>query len=123
MDTICLAVGLSPLAELAWMAGCRFTHLPGLGGFVPVHDENMESSLPGLYLAGDLAGIEEASTAMEEGRLAGLSAARNLGYLDQAEAEEKKAQVRGRMASLRLGSFGEGRARAKEKIVNEAHQN
>ncbi len=123
VDTICLAVGLSPLAELAWMAGCRFTYLPGLGGFVPVHDEDMESNLPGLYVAGDLAGIEEASTAMEEGRLAGLSAAQTLGYLDEAEAEEKKAEVRRRLAALRLGSFGEGRAQAKENIVSEARQN
>jgi len=82
----------------------------------------MESNLPGLYVAGDLAGIEEASTAMEEGRLAGLSAAQTLGYLDGAEAGEKKAEVRRRLASLRLGSFGEGRAQAKENIVDEAHQ-
>lgn len=35
VDTICLAVGLSPLAELAWMAGCQFAHVPQLGvGFL-----------------------------------------------------------------------------------------
>lgn len=31
VDTICLAVGLSPLAELAWMAGCKFEYIPELG--------------------------------------------------------------------------------------------
>lgn len=117
VDTICLAVGLSPLAELVWMAGCQFHHIPALGGWVPIHDENMETSLPGIYVAGDLAGIEEASTAMEEGRLAGLAAAEALGYLSREEGEKKKAEVRKRLAALRIGSFGEGRAVAKEEIL------
>lgn len=113
VDTICLAVGLSPLAELAWMAGCQFTYTPALGGWVPAHDENMQTSLPGVYVAGDLAGIEEASTAMEEGRLAGLAAAENLGYLSPEEGARKKAEVRERLATLHIGSFGEGLALAK----------
>jgi NADPH-dependent 2,4-dienoyl-CoA reductase/sulfur reductase-like enzyme len=117
VDTICLAVGLSPLAELAWMAGCQFTYIPELGGWVPVHDENMETSLPGMYVAGDLAGIEEASTAMEEGRLAGLAAAEALGHLTREEGERKKREVRERLAALRIGSFGEGRAMAKREIL------
>jgi thioredoxin reductase len=117
VDTIGLAVGLSPLAELAWMAGCQFIYLPGLGGWVPVHDEAMETSLPGIYVAGDLAGIEEASTAMEEGRLAGIAAARALGYMVAEDAERKTGEIRGRLAALRIGSFGEGRAVNKTRIL------
>lgn len=117
VDTICLAVGLSPLAELAWMAGCQSSYIPSLGGWVPLHDENLETSLPGVYVAGDLAGIEEASTAMEEGRLAGLTAAEALGHLSPKEASAKKGAVRERLAALRIGSFGEGRAIAKQKIM------
>jgi len=117
VDTICLAVGLSPLAELAWMAGCQSSYIPSLGGWVPLHDENLETSLPGVYVAGDLAGIEEASTAMEEGRLAGLTAAEALGHLSPKEASAKKSAVRERLAALRIGSFGEGRAIAKQKIM------
>jgi NADPH-dependent 2,4-dienoyl-CoA reductase/sulfur reductase-like enzyme len=121
VDTVCLAVGLSPLAELAWMAGCQFSHIPGLGGWVPLHDEDMQTNLSGIYVAGDLAGIEEASTAMEEGRLAGLAAAESLGYLSPEEGRRKKAEVRGRMDALRIGSFGEDRAAAKEQIVRERY--
>lgn len=117
VDTICLAVGLSPLAELAWMAGCQSSYIPSLGGWVPLHDENLETSLPGVYVAGDLAGIEEASTAMEEGRLAGLAAAEALGHLSPKEASAKKGEVQERLAALRIGSFGEGRAIAKQKIM------
>lgn len=117
VDTICLAVGLSPLAELAWMAGCQFSYIADLGGWVPNHDENMQTTLPGIYVAGDLAGIEEASTAMEEGWLAGLAAAEALGYLLPEEGEQKMAEVRKRLAALRIGSFGEGRALAKQEML------
>jgi NADPH-dependent 2,4-dienoyl-CoA reductase/sulfur reductase-like enzyme len=116
VDTICLAVGLSPLAELAWMAGCQFSHVPELGGWTPVHDNDLLTSQPDIYVAGDIAGVEEASTAMEEGRLAGLAAAEALGYLTPDESE-KKNQVRERLAALRWGGFGEKRSLAKDRII------
>ena len=78
-DTVCIAVGLTPLTELAWLAGCQFTFIPALGGQIPIHDGNMATTVPGLYVAGDIAGAEEASTAMEEGRLSGIAAAEALG--------------------------------------------
>lgn len=120
VDTVALAVGFAPLAELAWMAGCRFEFLQDLGGQVPVHDTNMETDVPGVFVAGDAAGVEEASTAMEEGRLAGLAAAEMLGYLHGAVADAKKREVRERLAALRAGSFGHRRALAKARILEAA---
>lgn len=122
VDTICLAVGLSPLAELAWMAGCRFAYERTLGGWVPMHNEHMETSVPGLYVAGDLAGVEEASAAMEEGRLAGLAAAASLGLMPQAEAKAALAEVQERLEALRAGPFGEPRAAAKARLAGQAVQ-
>lgn len=117
-DTVCLAVGLSPLTELAWMAGCEFTYIPALGGHVPIHDRNMETTLPGIYVAGDITGVEEASSAMEEGRLAGVAAAESLGYIDAQKAEELKKEIWERLNALRTGPFGEGRFSAKLKQLN-----
>ena len=74
-DTVCMAVGLTPMIELASMAGCQLAEIPALGGVIPLHDEDMRTSNPDVYIAGDISGIEEASTAMEEGRLAGTAAA------------------------------------------------
>ena len=48
----------------------------------------MRTSKDDVYVAGDVAGIEEASSAMEEGRIAGISAAEALGYIDSAKAKE-----------------------------------
>jgi len=117
VDLICLAVGLSPLAELCWMAGCEFKHLPELGGFVPVHDRNMETTLAYLYVAGDVAGVEEASSAMEEGKLSGVAVAQTLGHLKENKAEEEKERIRKRLSSLRLGPFGAMRAQAKSELM------
>lgn len=50
---------------------------------IPLHDEDMRTTNPDVYVAGDISGIEEASTAMEEGRLAGTAAAEALGYLSR----------------------------------------
>ena len=116
VDAICLAVGLNPMSELAWMAGCKFEYISALGGHVPIHSEDMETTVPGIYVAGDIAGIEEASTAMEEGRLAGLAAAQALGYVTE-ETDVRKAQARCALDQLRAGPFGEGRRQAKLKLV------
>ena len=121
-DTVCLAVGLNPMTELAWMAGCEFTFLPGFGGHVPLHDANMKTTVDDIYVAGDITGVEEASSAMEEGKLAGIAAAEAIGYLDHAEAEHRKNEVRARLASLRTGLFGEKRQIAKEEQMRRMEE-
>ncbi len=105
VDTICIAIGLSPLAKLAWMAGCRFKYIPSLGGYIPLHNEYMETTLPGIYIAGDISGIEEASTAMEEGKLTGLSVAKSLGYISHQEAENEREVIEASLLSLRSNNF------------------
>jgi thioredoxin reductase len=105
VDTVCISVGLSPLAELAWMGGCEFMYLPKLGGFVPVHDENMETTVRGIYIAGDAAGIEEASTAMMQGAIAGLAASESLGYLSKKDYEKLKKDKLQSTGAFRRGMF------------------
>lgn len=103
VDVICLAVGLSPLAELLWQCGAEMAYIPELGGFVPLYDENMETTRKGVFVAGDVAGIEEASTAMAAGRLAGLSAARSLGKVPDDEYAKLKAEILAELEGLRSG--------------------
>ncbi len=117
VDVICLACGLSPLSELAWMAGVQFMYIPSLGGHIPIHNKNMETSVPGLFVAGDLAGVEEASSAIEEGRLAGVAVAEELGKLSKEEAKIRKDTIIKRLSDLRSGPFGERRSQAKEQLV------
>lgn len=106
-DAICLAVGLSPLADLLWQAGCSMAWVAELGGYVPVSDEDLRTSHPEIFVAGDARGIEEASAAMMEGSLAGLSSARSLGYVDERSYRVRYAEIAGELKALRSGPTAE----------------
>ncbi|WP_134698665.1 NAD(P)/FAD-dependent oxidoreductase [Ammoniphilus sp. YIM 78166] len=80
-DFVCIAGGLQPLVELAAVAGCTLTYLPELGGHVPLHNERMQTTVKGLYVAGNITGIESAKIAMAQGTVAGLSIADDFGML------------------------------------------
>ena len=105
-DTICLAVGLSPLTELAWQAGCEMMFIRELSGHVPFVNADLETTRPGIYCAGDVSGIEEASSAMVEGRLVGINAAASLGY-NETEAKVQKKDAEDELNELRSGPMGE----------------
>ncbi len=116
VDTICIAVGLNPMTQLLRMASCQMVYVPVLGGYLPAHDLNQETSTKGIFVAGDVSGIEEASTAVIEGRIAGLAIARSLDYLDEQSFMNQRAQHFQSMKGLRSGSHGETRRKAKEYL-------
>lgn len=120
-DIVCLAVGLRPRTQLTSLANCPSYYFPTLGGNVPLHDENMRTMNPNVYVAGDVAGVEEASVAIEEGRLAGISVAASLGRMSSAESGKRRSEVKDRLRLLRGGPYGDERARAKERI-NERYR-
>ncbi len=105
-DVLCMAVGLSPTAELLWQAGCQMKYVAPLGGYVPIRDRTMRTSNDKFWVAGDAAGIEEASSAMIEGRIAGLSAAKYLGY-EAKDFEDRFKEYWDRLNNLRGGEPGE----------------
>lgn len=105
VDVICLAVGLSPMSQLLKMAGCKMEDDPKRGGVVPICDRYGETSIPGIFVAGDVSGIEEASSAMIEGRMAGVAAAQYLGYIEKAELESSMDGHIKALEGLRQGMF------------------
>lgn len=105
VDTICLAVGLSPMSQLLKMAGCKMEDNPKRGGQVPICDEYGRTSLPGVFVAGDVSGIEEASSAMIEGRMAGIAAAEYLGYIGKEELDTELSSLDAALDGLRQGMF------------------
>jgi NADPH-dependent 2,4-dienoyl-CoA reductase/sulfur reductase-like enzyme/Fe-S-cluster-containing hydrogenase component 2 len=121
-DTVCISVGLNPNGQLASLAGCEFKFFPELGGFLPLHNDNMESTKKGIYIAGDLSGIEEANSALDEGRLAGISVASSLGYIDNNKFVKLKEEYWSRLNGLRKGPFGAKRAIAKKGIISSFQQ-
>lgn len=102
-DTICLAVGLSPLSQLLQQAGCEMQLANG--AYVPVCSETGETSIPSLYAAGDVTGIEEASSAMIKGRISGNHISCTAGFCDEDAAAKRDAELRLSLQTLRQGMF------------------
>lgn len=116
VDMICVSVGLSPAIELCAALGMELTHIRELGGWVPTHDRTLMTSMNGIYVAGDVSGVEEASSAMEEGRLAAVAALEQLNKISATEADAIRAEIQDSLQQLRHGPFGSGAARSKEEI-------
>jgi sarcosine oxidase subunit alpha len=105
-DMILIAIGLSPLAELLYHAGCAIEYVPELGGHVPYHDEDMRSSRDNVFVCGDLACIEEASTAMLEGKIAGAKAYESL-FGEKKESRVIAEQAKKELQGIRSSPFEE----------------
>jgi thioredoxin reductase len=86
-DIVVIAVGRQPDPELALMAECAVGFSDALGGWVPVRNERLETSQPGIWVAGDVAGICDVETALTEGMYAGVAAVASLGFGDDEALE------------------------------------
>ena len=102
VDVICIAVGLNPMSQLIRMAGAE---MKDAGGLVPITNEYGETSVPGLFAAGDVAGIEEASSAMIGGHIAGIAAAFRGGFTDEADFNKTVEKYKDSLKQLRQGMF------------------
>lgn len=105
VDTICLSVGLQPLGELIQHSGAEIKYIPQLGGFIPKRSDTMETTASGVYVAGDVSCIEEATAAMIEGSIAGVSAAIATG-MNHPEAIARRDEYVEQLRILRSGNTG-----------------
>lgn len=117
VDVMCISVGLTPLNELLSMRGCEMKYVPQLSGSVPVRNDNYETSIENVFVAGDACGIEEASSAMVEGYLAGLCAAAKIGHKSN-DYEVKRAEFEKQLYNLRSGPVGQKILIGIEQILN-----
>lgn len=93
VDCVCISGGLYPLSELAGATGCDFVYIEELGGHVPLHSPELETTQPGIFVAGNITGIEGAKIAMAQGELAGTAISARLDLIKgDSDAFIKKAQ-------------------------------
>jgi len=104
-DSLCVGYGFVPAIELARLSGCRCVFDAALGAYIPQHDELMETSVPGVFVAGEAAGIGGVLLAELEGEIAGTAAAWRAGQLDRPRALDATATPRRHRA--RLGRFAD----------------
>ncbi len=73
-DTLAVGWGFTPRVELAFAVGCRAV-VDADGSVVCVADGEQQTTVPGVYVAGEACGVGGAALAMAEGRIAGAAAA------------------------------------------------
>ena len=93
-DTICLAIGAIPAIELAGVLGCKIAFYGELGGHVPVTTSVGATSLPGVFCAGDCAGLAPQPDCEAQGRDAAEAAAAWLEHKGPTPALATSAHVK-----------------------------
>lgn len=89
-DTLIVATGLAPVCDLAASIGCQLTYLDSIDAWVPSHDPNGRTSLEGVYVAGECAGLLNQEVHLASGELAARSALAE----SPAEGNELRSLIR-----------------------------
>lgn len=85
-DLLAINYGFLANSELAAMSGATMRH-EAISGWIASADAFGRTSMPGLFVAGDVAGLRGASVAEAEGRIVGFAAATNADQADRIDAE------------------------------------
>ena len=98
--------GFIPNIELPQLAGCDLTYAADMGGWIVEVDASMETSVPGIFAAGEITGIAGGDKALLEGHLAALSILKQaeLGNLKE-NRNRKVALLNKRRGFQRFGNF------------------
>ena len=100
VDTVVVGYGFVPSVELGRLAGCEHRYLADADCWIPARTAELESTVPGVFVVGDGAGVAGSAVALAEGHLAGLAVAHRLGKLPEREYRMKAARARGRLRHL-----------------------
>lgn len=103
-DAVAVGHGLTPSTEITRLLGAGHRYVPELGGWVPEQDAFGRTSVEGLLVCGDGAGVRGAGAAALAGKLAGLTAVHDLGHLDRASFDAQTSPLQAALA--RAGRFG-----------------
>lgn len=108
VDAAAVSFGFVPQVGLPALLGCELAADPVWGDPVVTVDAHQETSVPGVFAAGEVTGVAGAAGAAAEGALAGLAAAHALGAIDTATVRERgrphrRARARSRALAGALG--------------------
>ena len=95
VDAVCTAYGFLPSVDLARALGCE------LRGDAVAHDDDMATSVPGVFVAGEASGVGGADLAVVEGELAGWMAAAHAARRQRPRARRSPTPVSPRCGPAR----------------------
>ncbi len=100
-DTLCLSYGFLPSLQLTRNIGCKLEFNWTTGGWGTWHDADQQTTVEGVYVAGEVGGIGGADVALEEGLIAGLAAVRALGRAEPNSTAKREKVARKRLVHAR----------------------
>lgn len=101
VDTVVAGYGFMPNIDIPRLIGCKLEYNPKKGGWIPTRDETLQTSIPGVYVAGDGGGIGGAENSRLEGRLAGIAVAQQTDHMSSSKATELNRQLQPGLAQQR----------------------
>ena len=102
-DGLAFAHALRSETQLADLLGCQFTWSPLNRAWLPSRDRAGRSSVPGVYLAGDGAGIMGADAAEMAGERAALALLEDMGITIDSERGPQLERQLARIQGFRVG--------------------
>jgi NADPH-dependent 2,4-dienoyl-CoA reductase/sulfur reductase-like enzyme len=102
-DLLLLHLGIVPNVNFSNAAGCKHVWDENQLTFGPHVDDWYETSVPGIAIAGDGAGIRGAEAAALQGRLAGLGCASRLGLIGIDDRDRRASELKAQLAKVTRG--------------------
>jgi hydrogen cyanide synthase HcnB len=96
-DVVAVGYGLLSRTAVVRLLGAKMYYDSLVKDYIPRRDENLETSVQGVFAVGDGARVAGKLVAREEGALAGLAAARRLGKLSDGDFSSRSKQIRSRL--------------------------
>ena len=99
VDAVCVGYGFYPANELSRALGCRHRLDRRRANLIVERDDDLQTTVPGVFVAGDCGEMGGARAALEQGFIAGCAAALNLGKTLPTELANELARRRKRLRS------------------------
>lgn len=93
VDLVCVGLGFLPNTALTRHLGCQHVYDVRLDAFFPRHAATMETSVAGVFVAGDVTTLGGKEMARLQGRVAGLNILGRLGYLPPEVVRERVSRL------------------------------
>ena len=104
VDAIGVGYGLIPATELTRLCGCRHDYDVRAKYWRTWCSSHQETSVSGVFVAGDGSAIRGYAAAIEEGRVAGIAACAHVGFVSRTKADALIRPFEGRLK--RMNRFG-----------------
>ncbi len=92
-DSLAIGFGFSPNVELPSLAGCKLEFNRSLGGWIVKVDDEMKTSVDGIFSAGEITGVGGALKSINEGKIAAFSILREMQKISEKDFNKQNGKL------------------------------